>query len=264
LGGWIGYVAYEAGLGAERLAPQATAAVAFPWARFGLYDSAALFDHDRRQWYLVAADLPEIAGSRRASASERLARLADWLLHAPGAPIRTPYASGEPSGRTAVTPEAPAIHSPAREALTLEPRPDWTWDEYAARVAVAKDYIAAGDIYQVNLTQRFVTETSHSPLELYLGLRRENPADYAALLTWPEGTILSSSPELFLEVRDGSVHTRPIKGTRPRTGDPVLDPIRRDRLAASPKDRAELNMIIDLLRNDLGKVCAVGSVRVER
>jgi len=138
-----------------------------------------------------------------------------------------------------------------------------THDQYLEKVRRILEYIAAGDVYQVNLTQRFTTPTAAPPLELYRRLRRTNPAAYAAWLGWGDGAILSSSPELFLDVRDGRVVTRPIKGTRPRIGDPVVDAAAQQELLHSEKDAAELTMIIDLLRNDLGRVCEFGSISVE-
>lgn len=133
---------------------------------------------------------------------------------------------------------------------------------YAAAFDRAMGYIAAGDVYQVNLTQRYTVETSATPLEHYLGLRAISPSPYAAFLPWEEGAILCASPELFLGVREDRVVTRPIKGTRPRGGCAEEDRARRLELEASEKDAAELNMIIDLLRNDLGRVSRYGAVRV--
>ncbi|MBN1510849.1 MAG: aminodeoxychorismate synthase component I, partial [Phycisphaerae bacterium] len=142
------------------------------------------------------------------------------------------------------------------------PAPQMSRADYLARVDRIREYIAAGDVYQVNLTQRFSTRTAVRPIELFRRLCRVNPAPFAAFLAWDDKAVLSASPERFLDVRGRRVVTQPIKGTRPRVGDPVLDPVRRDELMQSEKDRAELNMIVDLLRNDLGRVCRFGSVRV--
>ena len=139
---------------------------------------------------------------------------------------------------------------------------NFTRPQYLAAVARAKEYIAAGDIYQVNLSQRFQTATNIAAPELYLALRQTNPAPFAAYLDLGNAQILSSSPESFLRIHDRQIRTRPIKGTRPRTGDQVRDAIAARDLLMSAKDQAELLMITDLLRNDLGKVCAFGTVRV--
>jgi para-aminobenzoate synthetase component 1 len=127
--------------------------------------------------------------------------------------------------------------------------------QFCDAVRRAKEYIAAGDIYQVNLSQRFQCEVAASAPEVYLALRDANPAPYCAYLDIGDAQILSSSPECFLKINDRHVVTRPIKGTRPRSADP-------SELLASPKDNAELLMITDLERNDLGRVCEFGSVRV--
>jgi para-aminobenzoate synthetase component 1 len=128
------------------------------------------------------------------------------------------------------------------------------------------EYIAAGDIFQANLSQRFRVEAAPPPLAIYQALRRRNPAWYSAYLGFRElgrpVAVLSSSPELFLRVRGDRVLTRPIKGTRPRTARPDADTAAARELLASEKDNAELAMIVDLLRNDLGRVCRYGTVRV--
>ncbi len=237
-GGWVGYLSYEAGARIENIAPTNPAGTTLPLMRLGLYDNAVLFDHHTGRWYALAVDWPDEAGFDRPSAEDRIEQLCKLLD------------------------SAAALELPA-QAATETPKPDWRREEYIAHVLTAKKYIAAGDIYQVNLTHRFTARTDATPLRLYLNLRCANPADYAALLSWGNCAVLSSSPELFLELRDGRVITRPIKGTRPRTSDVLLNAIRRRELACSEKDRAELNMIIDLLRNDLSRVCEVGSVRVE-
>ncbi|MBN2562391.1 MAG: anthranilate synthase component I family protein [Phycisphaerae bacterium] len=153
-------------------------------------------------------------------------------------------------------------------------------DAYLAKVERALEYIRAGDVFQVNLARRCCFEMEGRPIDLYQRLCAANPAAYAAYLQipGPEGpaplessnpgilessvAILSSSPELFLHLRGGAVTTRPIKGTRPRGETPALDAAARLALRESEKDRAELNMIIDLERNDLGRVCEFGTVRV--
>ena len=129
-------------------------------------------------------------------------------------------------------------------------------------MARAREYIAAGDIYQVNLSQRFHTRCALDPLEIYTRLRASSPAPYSALLGMGARSVVSSSPELFLHSDGRRVVTRPIKGTRPRGATPGEDDRLRTELMASPKDDAELAMIVDLERNDLGRVCEYGSVRV--
>jgi para-aminobenzoate synthetase component 1 len=135
---------------------------------------------------------------------------------------------------------------------------------YVGAVRRALDYIVAGDIYQVNLSQRFRLPLPGDPLEAYLELRRRNPAPFAAYLNLPEAQVLSASPERFLRLDSVSrrIETRPIKGTRPRGRWPEEDEWLAQELLGSEKDRAENVMIVDLERNDLGRVAEIGSVRV--
>ena len=133
---------------------------------------------------------------------------------------------------------------------------------YEAVVRRALDYIRAGDIYQVNLSQRFQGPCHEDPFEAYLRLRAQSPAPFGAYLRYPEFAVLSSSPERFLRYRpsDRLVETRPIKGTRPRGADSDSDRALAEELLGSEKDRAENVMIVDLERNDLGRVAEIGSV----
>ncbi len=135
---------------------------------------------------------------------------------------------------------------------------------YATAVARVREYIVAGDIYQANLTQRFTLPCPDHPWTVYTRLRAANPAPFAAYMPWPGGALVSASPERFLHSDGVAVETRPIKGTRPRGATPAADAQLAAELTASAKDRAENVMIVDLMRNDLGRVCTVGSVAVPR
>jgi para-aminobenzoate synthetase component 1 len=141
---------------------------------------------------------------------------------------------------------------------------NFTPDSYASAYAAVQNYLQAGDCYQINLAQRFSAAASGNALGAYLTLRRLSPAPYSAVLNLPQARILCASPERFLRVKNGNVETRPIKGTRPRSSDTQRDNRLADELRNHPKDRAENLMIVDLLRNDLGKSCAPGSVRVPK
>ncbi|MBI2865704.1 MAG: aminodeoxychorismate synthase component I [Chloroflexi bacterium] len=139
---------------------------------------------------------------------------------------------------------------------------NFTKEGYIRAIETAKEYIAAGEIYQVNLSHRFETELAVHPWQLYARLRQVNPAPFAAYLGFDDLTVVSASPEQFLKVEGSDVETRPIKGTRPRGKTPAEDRALAADLLASAKDRAENVMIVDLLRNDIGRVCRVGSVHV--
>src|SRR5271163_1084160 len=141
-------------------------------------------------------------------------------------------------------------------------QPNQTRDAFEARVARAQDYIAAGDIYQVNLAQKFSTRFAGNPYRLFEHLLARSPAPGGAFLDFGDTRILSASPELFLRIRGRHVTTRPIKGTRPRSRDPMRDAQLAYELMTDPKELAELVMITDLERNDLGQICEYGSVTV--
>lgn len=239
VGGWVGFLTYEAGLSIEGITATTASDIPLPAARFALYDSAAVFDHTRGVWYAVAVDWPAGSGVSRPPVQQRLTRLQGKICSA-AVPVDLSW-------------ERP---------LCPPPTPSISRCDYLAAVDRAKRYIEAGDTYQINFTQRFSTTTEAAPLEVYRRLRSANPSEYAALLHWGNQAVISASPELFLDLRDGRVVTRPIKGTRPRAGDESVDGLRRRELLGSEKDRAELTMIVDLLRNDLGRVCQFGSVRV--
>ncbi len=155
--------------------------------------------------------------------------------------------------------------------IPLAPRPEvagYPWqpnmprEKFESIVARAQDYIAAGDIYQVNLAQKFSTQFDGNPYRLFEHLLARSPAPGGAFLDFGDTRILSASPELFLRIRGRHVTTRPIKGTRPRSRDPVRDEQLAFELLTDPKELAELVMITDLERNDLGRICEYGSVTV--
>jgi para-aminobenzoate synthetase component 1 len=137
-------------------------------------------------------------------------------------------------------------------------------DRYERAVERAVEYVRAGDVFQVNLSQRLAADWGGDPFALYARLRETSPAPFMALVRLGGADVISASPERFLGVRGDRIETRPIKGTRPRGGDPAADESLAAELAASEKDRAENVMIVDLARNDLGRVARYGSVAVER
>lgn len=141
---------------------------------------------------------------------------------------------------------------------------NFTPASYARAFATVQDYLQSGDCYQINLAQRFSAAASGDALGAYLALRRSSPAPYSAFLNLPDVQILCASPECFLRVQNGNVETKPIKGTRPRSSNAQQDNLLALALQNHPKDRAENLMIVDLLRNDLGKCCIPGSVSVPK
>jgi para-aminobenzoate synthetase component 1 len=143
-----------------------------------------------------------------------------------------------------------------------DPESNMTRDQYVAAVERALDYIGAGDIYQVNLSQRFSHSFEGSPFALFSALRNVSPSFYGAYLNCGDHAVISSSPELFLRRRGRMIETRPIKGTRPRGRNTQEDSVLKKELLNSAKEAAELTMVVDLERNDLGRICEYGSVEV--
>jgi len=228
-GGAIGFLGYDLARTLGML-PQRSGLAGWPELAVGFYDWVVVVDHARRRSWFVrqGRDLRGQHGWQSA-----LRRLLAVVSSAPPQPARgTLRDNGMGS------------------------------DSYAAAFERIKDYIREGDCYQVNLAQRFRAQTSHDAWALYQRIRLGNPAPYGALLEYPFGEVLSSSPEQFLSVQEGRVQTRPIKGTRPRGHNAESDRALRSQLLSSEKDRAENLMIVDLLRNDLGKVCEPGSIAV--
>lgn len=238
--GWIGFLGYEAGRFLERLPGRAAEDLGLPRAWFGLYDTAALFDRRQGHWRIAGVEWPAGFFPKRPGLSERLADMAAFLAAAAAAspPAPRPSAQQDHFSDAAVW---------GRGLLERS--------GYEANVRRIKAHIRAGDIYQANLTQRLALSSAAGGREIYQRLRRRNPANYAAWLQCGDFEVLSSSPELFLEVSGEDVLTRPIKGTRPRAAGAGADAALRAELAASEKDLAELAMIVDVERNDLGRVC---------
>ena len=208
----------------------------FRTASLAIYDGAIVVDHLLGKVHLASPGLfgdPE----KWVAEAEKVIMAAEGVQF----PVQTLELAGD-----------------ARPRLTA----NMTKAYYLDAIARIKEYIRSGDIYQVNMTQRFQCRTEASPYDLYTRLRNINPAPFAAYIDFGMGQLLSSSPERFLQIRNGKVQTRPIKGTRPRGTTEQEDSANRQELLESEKDRAELLMIVDLMRNDLGRVCKTGSVKV--
>ncbi|HHT9132672.1 MAG TPA: aminodeoxychorismate synthase component I [Candidatus Tripitaka californicus] len=232
----VGYLGYDLHHFLERLPKNAIDDLEFPDMYFGFYDKFVVYDHREGRCFLVGRNLGDDVQEFTA------------LLCAPGVGA---------TRRVAPT-----------KGKRCQIKGNFTKRGYLEAIRQAKEYIARGDIYQVNLSQRFQTELDCAPHELYLRLREINPAPFSAYLQFGDNVIISSSPERFLKVEavapqaSRRVQTCPIKGTRPRGINPSSDQRLMEELLHSTKDNAELTMIVDLERNDLGKVCNYGSVKV--
>ena len=225
-GGAIGYVAYDAGR--ERVEGLEDISPDF---RFGFYEEALVWDHESKELHAVV----------RSGAKDK-----DWFLSR----LKELVAKAN-AGSSQATFEIGEISS------------NFTREVYMERVGKTRELIRAGEIYQANLSQRFRGSFKGSGLALYRRLRNSNPAPYAAYLNFGDEQVLSSSPERFFYLNGQDINTRPIKGTRPRGANADEEAAFRKDLEHSEKDRAELLMIVDLERNDLGRICEPGSIAVK-
>jgi para-aminobenzoate synthetase component 1 len=239
-GGVAGFFAYDLSRTLERLPAPEMPGQGLPQSIQHFYDVVLAFDHCAEMCWIVSTGWPEQNPRHR---EERARRRADELL----ALLARPKLLKSTSRNI-----ARAWHS------------NFSREHYIAQVKRVVDLILAGDIFQANIAQRFSAKLSASfdPLAFYCRLRALNPAPFAALLLYDKLTIASSSPERFLKLDGAQVETRPIKGTIARSTDPIEDLHRAEFLRASEKDRAENTMIVDLLRNDLSRVCAAHSIEV--
>lgn len=244
-GGAVGFFSYELANAVEHLPmPRPGLGPDHPLASVGFYDVIAAFDHrDQRAWVLGSGFPEQKTSARKARAIER----AEWLARSMSQTI------------TQTT-----VHPITSHASSWAPTQDRADAEGCIDQAI--DYIHAGDIFQANITQRFVAPKppQASAWDLFRRLRRALPSPFGAYVSAsPQFQLLSASPERFLKVSaDGQVETRPIKGTRPRGQTPEQDLSLAERLSSSSKDHAENLMIVDLMRNDLSRVCEIASIAV--
>lgn len=256
-GGAAGLLGYELGRQLENLPVAALDEFQTPALAVGLYDVVVAFDHVRHQAWIISQGFPEVdPHARHRRASERLAEFRHYLSSS-----RPHVGRGRVAG---LLPEvnaadlAPQYSVPGPKGL----RSSFSEPDYFAAVQRAIDYIYAGDVFQVNLSQRLLYPAREDSVTLYQRLRRRNPSPFAGYFDLGDFEVLSASPERFLQVAGDRVETRPIKGTRPRAMDQDTDRRTARELCQSEKDRAENVMIVDLLRNDLARVCRSDSVQV--
>jgi para-aminobenzoate synthetase component 1 len=255
-GGWAGMFGYELARSLEGVPPAKFDEFQLPVLAVGLYDVVVAFDHQKQNAWLISQGLPETeTAGRRERAAARARFFRDRLAGKP-----TSF-DKPPTPRTiSLDALARQFPVPGHEGLTS----DFSAESYHRAVERAVEYIGAGDVFQVNLSQRLLHSAVTSTPDLYCQLRERNPAPFAAYLDGGDWQIASASPERFIRVDGRRVETRPIKGTRGRTRRPEADLFAGDELLASPKDRAENVMIVDLLRNDLSRTCRPDSVRVSQ
>lgn len=242
-GGAVGYFAYDLCRELEEIPSRAEDHLNLPDLYFAFYDAILSYDHQRSLYQAVSTGFPETGEAGVSRAAERLDELRQAIRAAE---------SGEHPGED--------VRQPA--TVTEPPVSNFTRDDYLAAVERAREYIRAGDIYQVNLSQRLSFPVEGDPFSLYERLRSSSPSPFSAYMDCEDFQILSGSPERFLRLQGPNVETRPVKGTRPRKRLPAADLAMARRLMNSQKDRAENVMIVDVERNDLGRICDYGSIRV--
>lgn len=240
-GGAVGYFSYDLGRFIERLPDTAVDDLQLPECYLAFYDAVVAYDHLEGRTFVVSAGFPYLEESKRLKRAEaRLRELRNRVLLSP----------------------PPALMPAVCAGKDAKLKANFTHDNYLKAVDTAREYICAGDIFQVNLSQRFEVDMAVTPGELYRRLRKINPAPFANYFNFDGVSIVGASPERFLKLRGDRVETRPIKGTKPRGKTPQEDNELAQSLLASVKDRAENVMIVDLERNDIGRVCRYGTVKV--
>lgn len=234
IGGAVGYFGYDLCHHIEKLDRTAVDDVNIPDLFLGFYDGVIIIDHSANKVFAASLGIKDEPRKVVDSIIQRVRDGEDKRIQ-----INLDYKENK-----------------------SEFKSNFTKEEYIKALTKLKNYIKEGDIYQANLTQRFICDLNTSPYKLYGKLRTINPAPFASFIDFGDGHIVSSSPERFIKITDRVMETRPIKGTRPRGKTPEEDKKNREELLASEKDKAELLMIVDLERNDLGRVAKTGTVKV--
>jgi para-aminobenzoate synthetase component 1 len=254
-GGAAGLFSYDLGRSLERLPPARCDEFEIPALAIGLYDVLLAVDHVEERAWIISQGFPQTEPQRRRRrAAERIEQFRAWLSE----PTQSVAANGLPRDAVSAERLAPQFAVPGPPGLTS----NFSAEGYLRAIGRAIEYIRAGDVFQVNIAQRLLAAARDDSVSLYLRLRRRNPATFAGYFDLGDAQIVSASPERFLRVSGDIVEARPIKGTRLRTSIPEADLFAADEMLASEKDRAENVMIVDLLRNDLARVCRADSVQV--
>ena len=238
IAGALGYFGYDLGRNIESISSIANDDLHFPDMAVGLYDWAIVVDIKQQQaWQIQFSENAEHAWQQRR----------EWL---------TQYGLNQPSLNL------------GKEITPFQLQRDWRSNmsehDYYQKFDQIQQYLRSGDCYQINLAQRFNNKYQGNEWQAYCTLSQHNKAPFSAFMRLANKAVLSISPERFIQVKDGDIETKPIKGTRPRSHDPIVDRENANALQNADKDRAENLMIVDLLRNDIGKVAVPGSVRVPK
>ena len=245
-GGWVGFIGYEAGAWFETLPPRKSSETSLPDFLFMEVERLFLYDHVTEELKFILSPKTEGTGVSHDELCGEIKRV--WEdVHRVLQDIHEKPESKRSSSN-------PVTSNGLRSNLSEK--------DYTERVETAKGYIREGDIYQANLAQKFETDFEGNPFELYGKLRKVNPSPFSGYLNFQNFSLVSSSPERLVKVSEHRIETRPIAGTRPRGERVAEDEALSSELLLNPKERAEHLMLVDLERNDLGRICQAGSVSV--
>ncbi|PKL49678.1 MAG: aminodeoxychorismate synthase, component I [Planctomycetes bacterium HGW-Planctomycetes-1] len=234
-GGWLGFFSYDLNRFIENI-PAANDDINLPLIRLCFYDKVICFDHLENCFHLFAVEFSDDDDGKTTQLEDILNKAANI--------------------------EDEQIFKPCDSFDIREFRSNITKDYYLDAIAKTKKHIYDGDVYQINFSQRFSADFYAEPYKLFLWQNKFNPSPYSAFIDAGDYQIVSASPELFININNGTITTCPIKGTRPRTGEKTVDEKNYAELVDNEKEKAELDMIIDLERNDLGRICRPGSIKV--
>jgi para-aminobenzoate synthetase component 1 len=240
-GGWVGFFSYDLNRFIENVPVCGCDDTKLPLIRLCFYDKVICFDHLQNCFYLFAVELPEDTKS----GEEKIVQLEDVL-------------------NKVADIEDKLVFKPCDSLDIGEFNSNITKDYYLESIAKIKKYIYDGDVYQINFSQQFSANFNSEPYKLFLWQNKFNPSPYSAYLDAGDYQIVSASPELFINIDNGIITTCPIKGTRPRTHNKPVDEKNYNELVGNEKEKAELDMIIDLERNDLGRICDYGTIKVTK
>ncbi|MHB1483611.1 MAG: aminodeoxychorismate synthase component I [Saccharofermentanales bacterium] len=249
-GGYMGYFSYDLVGFIEKIETKSCDDLKINDIELGLYNKAIIFDHMAGEIFIVVSSI----GIRQKIKTEMTKNLYE---------ISSLLSSIADQNEKAQSDSGTKQQSTEKIKSNKDICSNFNKETYMDIVQKAREHIRNGDIFQVNLSQRFETDINRTPGELYISLRNCSPAPFCAFLNFEDVQVLSSSPERYLKIDGRYIETRPIKGTRPRGCDKQSDDAMKKELLESPKERAELTMIVDLERNDLGRICEFGSVDVK-
>jgi para-aminobenzoate synthetase component 1 len=238
VGGWAGYFGYELGRYIEKLPARAVDDLKVPLIRLCFYDRVIAYDSAENMWRAIAL---EVEGDSE-TADDKLS----WL-------------------ETKIK-EQKVKSKKAEQNVKIKnsSHSNMSKDEYGGAISKIRRYIQEGDVYQINFSHRIECDWNARPIDLYHWQNEHNPSPYAAYINAGDFAIVSASPEMFITIRGRVISTKPIKGTRPRVTDRFINEKNLSELLNSEKEQAELNMIIDLERNDLGRICQYGTIKVSQ